>query len=291
MLRPEMPVSDAARILLSHHLQQVHRRLKLAAKLANKDVKYVHRLRISTRRSIAALNTFKELFPAKTRKTVVRHLKQIRHVAANARDLDVLIDQQCHDKPKDRKFIKNLRQKRKRAQKPIIKTYHRLGRSKQIEKDCRRLLKPLDELNTADQPAYYLWAKQKLAQFVGKFFARGPIDIASPGQLHRFRIAVKKFRYAIGAIEFAFPTRSFAEIKPQFKRLQDMLGKINDHAVAIARIRKMRADGHKVSRNVIKRELDGLEHSKQEFAGWWTTERSRAMQTCLEKLIADDLSN
>ncbi len=288
MLQPEMPVTIAARILLSSNLQQVQRRLKLAAKSADKDARHVHRLRISTRRSLAVLNAFKKYLPVKTRKQVAGHLKRIRHVAANARDLDVLIEQRCLDKPKDKKFIKHLRKKRKRAQQPIVKTYHRLGRNKQIEKDCRRLLKSLDRLRIADHPAYGVWAKQRMAIYVGKFFAHTPIDIASPSQLHRFRIAVKKFRYAIGVIEPAFPSRSFAKLKPQFKRLQDMLGKINDHAVAISHIRKMQAEGVDVSQNVLSREFDGLESSKQEFAKWWTRERSQAMKQRFESLTCHD---
>jgi CHAD domain-containing protein len=286
-LQPEMPVTVAARIMLVHQLRQAQRRLKRAARKAGKNVKHVHRLRISTRRAIAALDAFKELLPRKLRKQVADHLKQVRNVAANARDLDVLIDQRCNDQQKDRKLIKNLRKKRNRAQKPIIRVYHRFGRSGKLERDCHRLLKTLDRLDVNDYPTYYLWARRKLAEYVGTFFAQEPVDVASPKRLHRFRIAVKKLRYAIGAVEPAFPPRSFADIKPLFKRLQDLLGKINDRAVAISRIRKMQADGLDVSQSVISRELDGLEQGKQEFASWWTPAQSRAMKESLERLIGE----
>ena len=111
-LHATTPVTVAARVLLSQNLKRTWRRLRLAANASQKDIEHVHRLRISTRRSLAALEVFREFLPARRTEQVARQLNQLRQIAANARDYDVMIQKRKADGSPDRKLLKRLRKSR-----------------------------------------------------------------------------------------------------------------------------------------------------------------------------------
>lgn len=69
-------------------LERVEHYLKRAAKKADKDVEYVHNLRIWTRRATAALKLYDEMLPSKQAAWFRKWLKRIRHAAVDARDYD-----------------------------------------------------------------------------------------------------------------------------------------------------------------------------------------------------------
>ena len=54
-LTPDMPVADAARVVLAARFEVVRQYLPLAAAKPYEDVEYVHQLRVGTRRAGAAL--------------------------------------------------------------------------------------------------------------------------------------------------------------------------------------------------------------------------------------------
>ena len=277
-LQPDMPVSRAARILLAGNLQEVQQRLELAAKHADDDIEHVHQLRVSTRRSIAALDLFREFLPSKKRRRLATQLKKIRNVAAKARDLDVLICQQINNGPTDEALVKHLRKKREKAQNPILKTYARAYTDGELQRLCEPLLKTLAHHNGKHQPDFRHWSQQKLPELISAFLRRQPGDNADLGQLHRFRIAAKKFRYALDLLKLAFPANAFPDAQADLKRLQNILGKINDRYVAIQRIRRLKAKGVKVQKHVLKNEIARLQSVKRKFAKWWTAEVADGMK-------------
>ena len=56
------------------------------------DIEHVHRLRVSTRRAVAALKLYRDWLPPAKFRWVKKRLKKIRRAAGDARDLDVLAE-------------------------------------------------------------------------------------------------------------------------------------------------------------------------------------------------------
>ncbi len=285
-LQPTTPVSVAAQALLAKNLKRTRRRLRLAATALPDEVEHVHRLRISTRRSLAALDVFREYLPAGRAERIAKQMTKLRQLAAQARDLDVMIQQRDADLSSERKLLKRLRKNRLQAQKPIVSAYDSLRKRKSYRHECRKLLASLDRFDSAIQPQFSTWATRKLAIYVAVFFSQSPLDVTELKELHRFRVAAKKFRYILEILQPAFPANTYALVMPAFQRLQELLGQVNDHAVAIDRIRFMKDQGLKVDDGVLQREQEGLDSVRREFASWWTPETASELQQKLETLAS-----
>src|SRR2546421_3740321 len=87
---PETRIEEAARRSLEPRLAAVGHYLPMAAHLAEHDVEHVHRLRVATRRAVAALKLYRKLLPKKPARWMKKRLRKIRRAAGDARDLDVL---------------------------------------------------------------------------------------------------------------------------------------------------------------------------------------------------------
>jgi CHAD domain-containing protein len=74
-------------------------------------------------------------------------------------------------------------------------------------------------------------AKKALPKLVQKYFAAGRKAAdgeRSPDQLHRFRIATKKFRYTLELFEPVYGSSLERHID-SLREIQSILGKLNDH--------------------------------------------------------------
>jgi hypothetical protein len=85
------PASRVARRALRKRLDAVWSELQAAAG-DRPDAERVHRLRVATRRTLAAVDAFADLLPAKPRDWFAKRLRRLRRAAGEARDLDVLTD-------------------------------------------------------------------------------------------------------------------------------------------------------------------------------------------------------
>src|SRR5438105_13866764 len=91
-LKPDMPISEAARLTLNLRLRVVRDRLPAAVFQAEEDTENVHQLRVSTRRAGAAVRLFREYLPPGLGKRLRRELRSLRRAAGEARDWDVFLD-------------------------------------------------------------------------------------------------------------------------------------------------------------------------------------------------------
>jgi len=90
-LKPEAPLAEAARHVLSVRLHVVTDYLPRAALEADRDIEFVHQLRVGTRRADAALRIFEMCLTSKAHRKARRRLKQLRRAAGAARDWDVFL--------------------------------------------------------------------------------------------------------------------------------------------------------------------------------------------------------
>src|SRR4051794_33720985 len=90
-LKPQSPLAEAARHVLFVRLQVVKDHLPRATLEADRDIEYVHQLRVGTRRADAALRIFKACLPKKVHRKARRRLRKLRRAAGAARDWDVFL--------------------------------------------------------------------------------------------------------------------------------------------------------------------------------------------------------
>src|SRR5438105_2246657 len=92
-LTPDMPLADAARHVFLVRFQVVREYLPRAALEADRDIEYVHQLRVGTRRADAALRIFTDCLPSKVYRKSRQRLRQLRRAAGAARDWDVFLEE------------------------------------------------------------------------------------------------------------------------------------------------------------------------------------------------------
>jgi len=201
-----------------HHLFQKTERslLKLSS---SQQADRVHSFRTTARRLQTLLE---EVIPERSRnqKKLLKLLDQIRKRAGKVRDLDVQlaalrsfkIAQEPRRKTQLTQGLIELRAKHEKRLRKILQKDAICG----IRKRLRRALKEL-RVKTGSDPL--LAARGMLAQ------ARGPEAKLTEDVLHRYRVAVKRARYAA---EFAPRSAEATEFLAQLKRLQDVIGDWHD---------------------------------------------------------------
>src|SRR5271156_3245082 len=87
---PDEAAVRVARRALDARLSSVWEWLPLASDQPDEDLEYVHQLRVSSRRAMAAIDTFESLLPRRRTAWFRKQLNRVRRAAGNAREFDVL---------------------------------------------------------------------------------------------------------------------------------------------------------------------------------------------------------
>ncbi len=277
------PVSAVAAHTLTVRLAAVRHYLPLAAEHADESIEHVHQLRVATRRGVAALRLYRKVLAKSPRKRLCRELKQIRRVAGRVRDYDVLIQRHAADASDAgvQRLLDEFRAQRAEAQGPLREIYAALTAGEHLERLPRALFDPALGAPPGDRgPTFGAWARRQLRKSVEAFFAAEPADLNDLDALHQFRIRCKELRYAMELLVAAFRPSFQTRLYPLIERVQDRLGEINDHAVALKRFR---AWSHETAdpnlqeylQPLTRRERKRLRRSVLRFAIWWTPGRSK----------------
>ena len=234
---PDSDVSDAAQRSLEARLAAVQHHLPLAALIAEQDVEHVHRLRVATRRAVAALRLYKDFLPRRRRGELKQMLNNIRRAAGAARDLDVLtmrlmaaygdelgpiLDEIAARRAKAQASIHNVYEaamKEGAAQQLMFETLERVRPRRRRDKKRKRVL-------------FANWAQRRLTSTAEEFFAAQPSDSHDYLALHQFRVCGKGLRYVMELLAGAFAADFRKEVYPRVEELQERLGTINDHYTA-----------------------------------------------------------
>jgi CHAD domain-containing protein len=285
---PDSEIHDAALAALESRLAAVSYWLPAAAYCAVHDVEHVHRLRVSTRRALAALKLFGELLPSKPAGRVKKRLKKIRNAAGMARDLDVFAERMQKEELEGAPLIlAEIAQRRAAAQPAIEQLADRLRRRGRLVRKIRQLLarvKPRENNRDAEEPKTFGgWAKHRLAEVSQEFFDAQPADNHDTAALHQFRIHGKRLRYVIELLANALDPDIRNGHYLVVEELQERLGNVNDHAWAAARLREWLSETPDVSREQIyqaaaQHETQRLEEELREFHAWWTSERAETLR-------------
>jgi CHAD domain-containing protein len=237
----EQPALHIARRCLRNRLRHVWRMLRAATFHDIDQLDAVHQLRVATRRASTALDMFEPvnvLLPATTvsedRVWVAKQLKKLRRAAGEARDADVLRQyyQRVSGKEKPPKKLRQLLDQRSRkTRKPVRKLFDKLRR-KNFPARVMALLREM-KIEQPAQPTFHDFARTTVSQLWQKYAAIAQSDLHDIEKLHEFRIETKEFRYALELFVSALPDALGETFYPRISELQEALGTINDHAVAI----------------------------------------------------------
>lgn len=242
-VRPEMPLSEAARHVLLARLQVVADYLPRALFEADRDPENVHQLRVGTRRAAAALRIFDDCLPGKARKRAGKRLRRLRQAAGVARDWDVFVQnvetlraQRPAEEHAGLDFLIGYAYgQRTMAQVDLEKAGHKQGRDFEqfVVETIAAVAAPKKYGHTA---TLLDLAGPMLATLLHDFEQTLSGDLHEFSHLHQVRIAGKRLRYAMEVFVDCFEERLREVIYPLIEETQEILGGINDSYVGADRL-------------------------------------------------------
>ncbi len=293
-----MPVSRVACRIVRSRLATVWSGLQDAC-VDRPDADAVHRLRVATRRGLAALEAFDELLPRRHRDWVRRRLRRVRRVAGEARDLDVLVqalepdDAAAAIPPGARaraRLVAMLSRQRLQSRQPIRELRDRL-----VAADwAGRLERLLDRMTRYGRDETFTrYAVRRFKPLMRRFFDRADRRLEDDRELHRLRIEGKKLRYTLEIFAPVFAPRVRVRCEESLQRLQATLGTFTDHAAAADRFRRWaKEDGLRSVRGTLtslrRHESSRADRARKSFAKWWKPARRRALRRTLTRSLRLD---
>ena len=181
--------------------------------------------------------------------------------------------------------------RRKKAQRPIKKIAKRLMRDDLFQTQVDKLLRRVRYRGRKKNQRFGIWAKVELKTVFKNFCKAQPCDTKDLVTLHRFRIKAKQLRYAMDLLAPAFGPEFPQQLYPTVEQLQKMLGHVNDHAVALARLErwydeKKRGMNAQYFHRLLNEENAQLDRSIGAFWEWWTEERQQEMTGGFESVFS-----
>lgn len=284
--RGEWPITFAAREILKERFLKVKNSIRLATKKAHEDIEYVHQLRVSTRRAIAAIHVFDDVLPKKRTKQIVDELRRLRRAAGKARDLDVirrsLEEGDEYSEKSKSTAIQEATRKRKSAQKLLKRASNRWKQGK-VNSKIKKLMRRIRWRRPSKLPNFAAVAHAKLQAAVDDFFGASEDDLSEVCVLHDLRIQGKQVRYVLEITGFLYAPSQLDLIYNDLKEMQDKLGLLMDHVTSRANLAKWSATATGTKNRNRLRELSVIEDemiqkSFQEFRDWWTHKRAAKLR-------------
>jgi CHAD domain-containing protein len=291
---PDEQVRVVATRSLGDRLEAVRDYLKKAAFEADKDVEYVHQMRVWSRRAHAALQLYRTLMPEWRVQRLAKQLGRIRRAANDARDDDVFAARLAEEKKNQaaRLLLDRVREHRRQAQEPIVAIYGKLSKGEKLE---RRTAKLLNRVGTGSRSLlgsdrFGDWAACRLQAEIEPFFLAAAVDLSITDHLHQLRIAGKQLRYSMELLGAGLPETLRSNVYPMIRDLQDRLGTINDLATAQQRLQRwIQESPSKVERKFLESQWE-IEQQRtatlcSEFLEWWNDHRETELRCGFEDVL------
>lgn len=302
-LRPDTPLTDAARHVLFVRLQVVKDYLPRAALEADADSEYVHQLRVGTRRADAALRIFAGCLPKKIHRKARRRLKKLRRAAGAARDWDVfLADLLKREQAADAKhrggldfLIGYALGHRAAAHADLEAVYHEEGPS--FEAFLVRTIEAMRPSDAQATPAILVDVARPILFECLKELEQATLgDLDEYAQLHQVRIAGKRLRYATEVFADCFDPNFRETLYPRIEQMQEILGRANDSHVAIGRLIDLREHLRTICPTAWPRLQPGFEQllrshqrrlpqERRRFLQWWSEWHPTGSEAVMTSLL------
>lgn len=287
------PVSRVATRTIRARLQRVWDEAGVAAG-NGQSAAAVHRLRVATRRTLAAIEAFRDLLPARRTAWFKKRLRRLRRAASDTRDLDVLTARLRSGPPRTvaaqrarSRLVAMLSQQRNVSRQPIRELYEEL-----LAADWQARMEELLERISSPgrEPLFGRYARRRFKPVVVEFFSRADRKLRSAAEIHRLRIEGKKIRYALEIFAAVFPSRVRARCEHALEQLQETLGAFTDHAAAADRFRRWaRDDGMASDRPTLSalcaQEEKLANDARKVFVKWWNATRRRSLRRAFARTL------
>jgi triphosphatase len=206
-----------------------------------RDPEYLHQMRVGLRRLRSALLAFRDLVPKKAASPLAERLRGLMPDLGAARDWDVFSESLVHlgtQEPERAPLLAPLLA-RARAKRTAARRRARItAASPKLQAFLLRALRwvnaaPWKDTAESAEGSLGLFAAAALERLHARALREAEdIDWADAERRHRLRIRMKRLRYGCDFFAASFPG---AAARPYIKRLaalQDILGELNDIAVA-----------------------------------------------------------
>jgi CHAD domain-containing protein len=284
-LTPDMPVDEAALVVLGARFRIVRQYLPLAVEKPYHDPEHVHQLRVGTRRAAAALRAFGGCLPRKALRAAKHHLRTIRRAAGDARDWDVFRLGLARAKPlagpdgrPARDFLAGYAfGERAAAQRRLAEAAAAAGPGfAEVADDLPSLVREPD----GEAPSTLgVLAAAQFGELLRAFTAAAAANPTEPADLHQLRILGKRLRYALELFADCLPPAAREAAYPAVERVQELLGEVQDAAVGVDRLAALKdrvrlaapADWLRVERGVeglVRAARAKLPAGRAAFAAW-----------------------
>lgn len=224
---------------------------------AARDIEYVHRMRVASRRMRAIMEVFPDCLPSKRGNIWLQGVKTVTGALGNARDTDVQIDSlnsilaELPDqamRPGIRRLMLRMKQRRSKLQVKVLKKIEEFEVSG-IHEEMRAAFTPLTAKTSEVYiytPALYGRSFDKIQSSFQNFasFEKLIQDPQNVSELHAMRIAGKKFRYILECFSSLYSSALKTPISTM-KTAQDLLGNIHDCDMWSIELPKFLEEEHK----------------------------------------------
>ncbi len=234
---PELPAYLAARNVLEHALEVVEANQQ--GILDDTDTEFLHHYRVALRQTKSALGLFREVLPKKDALALKETVGRLARASNTVRDLDVFLLKRG-----------SITARLPRAFNPGVETFFRrlkAERRREFKKLCAFLRS--EELPTAKlewrnfatrlaNPDYtpapgisvYTVACANISRRYARILKRGgKLGAGSPEEpFHELRIDFKKLRYNLEFFRSLFPGKDIGYFIRHLRRMQNLLGDLND---------------------------------------------------------------
>jgi len=241
-LRKTDPESVAARKIVCRSLQLLQR-IEPAVRVGL-DEAAVRRMRVATRRLRTALRLFRDFLPGDPLE-IARRLRRLHRALGRARDLEVILEAiASHEAELDgidgegvRRYAADLEGRLEREREALrleLDAPRFLSAVEALREICTSEPAPLSEGERSAARAARRWVRKILGNVV-RYDRRLRREVSFE-TLHRMRGAVKRLADVCGFVRRISPPE-LAGFLDATRRLQGALGRLQDAAVAIARLR------------------------------------------------------
>jgi len=302
-----MSVKSVAAHALRKRLDAVWDEVPVAARSTHDEPQRIHRLRVATRRALAAIEVFHSVIPRKRARWFVRRLHELRRAAGKARDLDVLAHRFYETVPISTKqtaplsgisaqtrartrLLAMLACQRDEACRPISVVYEQL-----LNADwSRRVEQLLEELcNQQDsdcEESFGDYGRRHFKPMVESFFAITDRRLHGINQLHAFRIKVKQLRYTMEVFLSVFQPLERVRCCDALEKVQETLGTFTDNAAAADRLRRLENCSatdwdRSILENLLRETSQQTDVARREFVTWWSASRRRSLKRKLTRVL------
>jgi CHAD domain-containing protein len=302
-LKPDTPLAEAARHVLFVRLQVVRDYLPRAALESDKDIEYVHQLRVGTRRADAAMRIFADCLSKKDYRKARRRLKKVRRAAGAARDWDVcLADLLEREQKADAKhrggldFLIGYALGQRTASHAELEAVYQ-EESPTYETFLVHTIDSIQPPNGQPAPAILVdLARPMLFDRLKELEQAALGDLSDYTQLHQVRIAGKRLRYAMEVFADCFDPEFRESLYPRIEQLQEILGRANDSHVAAERLIDLRERLQTACPSAWPRLQPGFEQllrahqrrlpqERRRFLKWWSQWHPTGSEAVMTSLL------